>query len=370
MTAARPGARSALRAERAGLRVAWVGEKPAWLTLAGAAAELKADDLDAVLPDSVRAHDLLRLLAAAPEVLQVGRAGLKHLEELRRAAPESALVLDLSGAGWSSLRRREAPQAAAADLILFGSLWELREFRTRHPSLAARTGLVRRPIDLEEHAPEELLLESKGHDLRRFRRFYRLGRPTVLFAGPYTEAGGLDLALEAVYAIRERSPDIRLAAIPHGPIEQRYLDRCERRALGLGHRGVVEWSPQGGEIPFWYAVADVVCMPCRGPAGAESAALAAAAGRPFVGSEVEPLLEHVVNGETGFLLPIGDLETLTAALEALVGDEDEAGRLGAAARQRAERELSPAAAARQLRRLWAEAIDARRAQPEGNDGRA
>jgi glycosyltransferase involved in cell wall biosynthesis len=76
-----------------------------------------------------------------------------------------------------------------------------------------------------------------------------------------------------------------------------------------------------------------------------------------VGSDVAGLAEHVVEGETGFLVSPDDLDTLTAALEALLGDEDEAGRLGTCARERAEEQLSPAAAARRLRRLWSEGAD-------------
>ncbi len=85
----------------------------------------------------------------------------------------------------------------------------------------------------------------------------------VLFVGPYTEAGGLDLLLEVVFRLRERMPDLRLAAIPHGPTDPDYRDRCEMRALGLGHHGIVEWEPVDSEVPFWYAIAAVVCSPAR-----------------------------------------------------------------------------------------------------------
>ena len=211
-----------------------------------------------------------------------------------------------------------------------------------------------RPLDLDWYAPEPRLAEAKGRgrDLRRFRRFHRLAGPMVLFAGPYTEAGGLDLLVEAVFRLRERMPDLRLAAIPHGPTDPRYRDRCEMRILGLGHHGIVEWDPVDSEIPFWYATAAVVCSPVRAEASPEPAKRAAAAARPFVGSDLEPFREHVEDGATGHLVPVGDLEALESRLEALLVKEDEATRMGEAARRKAEAEYSPAAAARALRREW------------------
>ena len=174
----------------------------------------------------------------------------------------------------------------------------------------------------------------------------------VLFAGPYTEAGGLDLLLEAVFRLRERMPDLRLAAIPHGPTDPRYRDRCEMRALGLGHHGIVEWEPVDVEIPFWYATAAVVCSPSREAASPEPAKRAAAAARPFVGSDLEPFREHVDDGATGYLVPVGDLDDAPDRARDAARRRGRGARLGEAARRKAEAEYSPAAAARALRREW------------------
>jgi glycosyltransferase involved in cell wall biosynthesis len=181
----------------------------------------------------------------------------------------------------------------------------------------------------------------------------------ALFAGPYTEAGGLDLLLEAVFRLRERIPELRLAAIPHGPTHPGYRDRCEMRALELGHRGIIEWNVGDSEIPFWYAVAAVVCAPCRQAGSPEPAKRTAAAGRPFVGSDLEPFREHVDDAVTGYLVPAGDVDSLEVSLEALLGAENEAARLGDAARRKAEVEYSPAAAAKGLRKEWETVVEGR-----------
>ena len=350
------------------LHVVWVGPKPAWLETEEAAAELDIIELDVVAADRLENGRHPGRLAAAADLVHVADTPPAGLRAVRSAGEETVVVLDLGNGRPDPLARAPAQAAGEADLVLLDSLFALHSFRRLHPSLASRTALFRRPVDLRAHVPLRSLAAARSDELVRFRREHRVGgAPTILFAGPYTEAGGLDLALEAATALARRIPHVRFAAVPDGEIEPRYVARTRRSGLAdVG--GTIELSVPPSELPFWYALANVVCLPCRDAVAAEPAKLAAAAGRPFVGSEVEPLAEHVFNNETGFLIPLGDLDTLTAALEALVGDEDEAARLGEVARRRAELELSPASAARRLRRLWTSAAEGARpgcAEPNG-----
>ncbi len=304
----------------------------------------------------------LDLLGNPPDVIHVATgASLAHL---RRRFPQTALVLDPGSVG-SRLGFRARREARLADAIVVKSVHELRKLRSQHPELTDRTSLVRRPIDLEEHAPLTVLQQGRDAELKRFRRFYRLAEPTILFAGPYTDEGGLDRAIHVVQQLRERRPELRLAAIPEGKVDQRYRDRCERAALSLGHRAVVEWTCGASEAPLWYALATVVCLPCRTEVVSDAPALAGAAARPFVGSDVSTLADEVAEGQTGYLVAENDLETLEAAIEALVGDEDEARRIGEAGRARAEQERSPAAVLRQLGHVWRDALATRSAAAVG-----
>jgi glycosyltransferase involved in cell wall biosynthesis len=338
---------------RLNLRVGWVGPRPRWLELDEAQAELDGIELEQV--------GVAQSVAEPPDIGHVTRSALEELDAVREALPDTPLVVDLTGDGDTALTRLQARQIQLADAVFAGSRWELGELSRSH-GLPAQVAVVQRPLDLDWHAPEPRLAEAKGRgrDLRRFRRFHRLAGPVVLFAGPYTEAGGLDLLLEAVFRLRERMPDLRLAAIPHGPTDPDYRDRCEMRALGLGHHAIVEWEPVDSEIPFWYAIAAVVCSPAREAISPDPVKRAAAAARPFVGSNLEPFWEHVDSGTTGYLVPVGDLESLQAKLESILGDEEEAARLGDAALRAAKSKYSPATAAQRLRREWERLLKSRR----------
>ena len=65
-----------------------------------------------------------------------------------------------------------------------------------------------------------------------------------------------------------------------------------------------------------------------------------AAGRPVVASAVGGLKDLVVDGETGLLVPPGDVQALREALRRLLDDRGLRERLGQAARERAREHLS------------------------------
>jgi hypothetical protein len=63
-------------------------------------------------------------------------------------------------------------------------------------------------------------------------------------------------------------------------------------------------------------------------------------GKPVVATRVGGVAEIVQDKRTGFLARLGDVKAMAAAVERLAGDPELAGRMGAAARERAEQEFS------------------------------
>jgi starch synthase len=78
-----------------------------------------------------------------------------------------------------------------------------------------------------------------------------------------------------------------------------------------------------------------------------------------VASGVGGILEVVVDGETGILVPPSDPDALAAALNDVVADPAKATAMGKAGRQRVEDQFSWAAVARKTEELYAEVIAAR-----------
>jgi glycosyltransferase involved in cell wall biosynthesis len=341
------------------LCVAWLGPGQEWCEASDTKAALDGVELSF----SSQADRSLTGARDLPDVFHVIGSTRVATARLRSAAPETAIVLDLRHrpTGGRRFHRLVVRQSPAADLVVLDSRLALREARRRLPQLAERFVHLDNPLDLRMHAPREDL-RKRGSSLDHFLERKSLAGHVVLYAGPFAARGGLDAAVSAIATVRSEASikDLVLVAILEGEVDRRYLKRCLKEAARLGVPAIVEEAPSPNELPLWYAAADVVCLPSRDGAGGEPARLAAAAARPVVGSEVDSLLERVIDEETGRLVPVDDHLALTASVADLLTDEREAGRLGAAGRQQVEAEASPWIVATRLRRFWDNAVQRRR----------
>jgi glycosyltransferase involved in cell wall biosynthesis len=348
---ARTGSRRSTALGGAQVSVEWFGRRPSWLALPEARDAL---DEEGVLESVELDRDLARRAApseetAAPTILHATAGSSRAGRMFREQGIYDALVIDLS-TRQSLPGRGEARRLGEADLVLVGSVFALRETRRRYPFLATRTALFRPPVDLATH------------DAARERaRSAAPTRSVMLFAGPLTAAGGLDLAVEALARLDADLEPPALVALPTPDEEKGYLAWCRRRAAEAGIQ--LTFAPPTLSVEDAFAAATLVCAPHRDPLGRETARRAAAAGVPIVGSEVEPLLELVEAGGSGYLVPIDDVAELTGMLALLLRDRGLRAELGRNAREFAEAELAPQRAVARLVELWSEAVRRRRRTP-------
>jgi glycosyltransferase involved in cell wall biosynthesis len=158
--------------------------------------------------------------------------------------------------------------------------------------------------------------------------------PHVLYVGRLSVEKGV---LELVEAAR----GLPLRVVGDGPLRARVLSE-----------GFVAPS----ELGPWYEHAAVVAAPSRREGYGVVAREAMAWGRPVVATAVGGLRDAVDDGVTGLLVPPRDVDALRAALERLLGDAELRAALGAAARERAQREFSFDAAAEALVAIYEEAL--------------
>jgi glycosyltransferase involved in cell wall biosynthesis len=114
------------------------------------------------------------------------------------------------------------------------------------------------------------------------------------------------------------------------------------------------------ELGDYYERAAVVCVPSRREGYGMVAREAMAYGRPVVASEVGGLVDAVEDGVTGLLVPARDVEAIRSAVARLLSDAGLRIRMGEAARARADRSWSAAAAAQALATVYAEALEGQR----------
>ena len=137
--------------------------------------------------------------------------------------------------------------------------------------------------------------------------------PEVLFVGRLSQEKGI---LELVQAAQ----GMKLVVAGDGPLREQVP-------------GALGFVPHHALGPL-YERAAVVAVPSHREGFGMACAEAMGHGRPVVASAVGGLLDLVVDGETGLLVPPRDVAALRAALERLLADGALRRRLGEAARER------------------------------------
>jgi glycosyltransferase involved in cell wall biosynthesis len=165
----------------------------------------------------------------------------------------------------------------------------------------------------------------------------RSGRSRLLVLGRLVERKGQDDAVRALRAV----PDAELVVVggpPRGAIDAD-PEVCRLRAIaveeGVADRLVFAGAVPRADVPAWVRSADVVlAVPWYEPFGITPLE-AMACGRPVVATAVGGLVDTVVDGVTGDLVPPRDPARLGAVLAALLADDERRSAYGAAGVRRA-----------------------------------
>jgi glycosyltransferase involved in cell wall biosynthesis len=165
----------------------------------------------------------------------------------------------------------------------------------------------------------------------------RSQRPRLLVLGRLVERKGQEDAVRALPAV----PDAELVVVGGPPVDELDTDpevqrlRSIAASLGVGDRLVFTGAVARADVPGWIRSADVVlAVPWYEPFGITPLE-AMACGRPVVATAVGGLVDTVVDGGTGVLVPPRDPAALGEALAALLADEERRVAYGAAGVKRA-----------------------------------
>jgi glycosyltransferase involved in cell wall biosynthesis len=159
------------------------------------------------------------------------------------------------------------------------------------------------------------------------------GATVLLAVCRLTGQKGVDVALRALPAIRERVPDASLVVLGEGP-ERGALEALAR---DLGVADAVYLPGRVPDVTAWLRRADALVHPARWEGFGLALLEAMLSSLPVVATRVSAIPEIVADGETGLLVPPDDPFALAdATVRALAGRD----RLGAAGLARARERFS------------------------------
>jgi len=178
-----------------------------------------------------------------------------------------------------------------------------------------RIHVVLNSIDTDRWTPE-----IEGDEIRR-EFGIDAEAPVVLTVCRLFEAKGPRQLIEALPAIREQHPDVRLFVVG-GEMQRGFRRELEDLARDLGLDENVIFTGRRADIPQFMAAADIYAMPSQWEPFGLVFAEAMAMRLPVVALDNGGTPEVVVHGVTGLLSPLGDQQALIANLSALLANPE------------------------------------------------
>jgi PEP-CTERM/exosortase A-associated glycosyltransferase len=167
------------------------------------------------------------------------------------------------------------------------------------------------------------------------------GATVVGFIGSFYAYEGLDLLLDALPALLQRRPEVRVLLVGGGPQDEAL--KAQARRLGLERSVVFTGRVPHTEVQRYYDLVDVLAYPRHSMRLTELVTPlkpleAMAQGRLLVASDVGGHRELIRHRETGWLFKAGSAQALTDAVVELLDRRADWPALRAAGREFVERE--------------------------------
>jgi len=270
---------------------------------------LGGEPLDSVATHIIPASSRLAPFTAASEAARIAR----------RFQPDLVHVHYASTFGFWGMRSRVRPLLVSvwgSDIVSFPSNWLSRRYlkkvlsRAEHLTVTSRF-LENKVTDFLPGAGSKCDLVPFGVDLPDVRRGIPDGPVRLCFLKSHKPVYGPDILLKA---LAEASRDIKKLA----------------RRLNLADRVDFPGMLSHGEVYQLLEDSTILVMPSLEEAFGVVALEASVCGRPVITSDVGGTSEVVINGQTGVLVPPGDVSALAKAIVKLARDRQRCEQMGQA----------------------------------------
>ena len=145
-----------------------------------------------------------------------------------------------------------------------------------------------------------------------------------------------EMMLAAAERVASEKPDVVFAFAGEGPL----ADRCRAVAKARGLDENVRWLGRLDDVGPLLHRMDLLALSARWEGMPNVVLEAMACGKPVVATRAGGTPEVVCDGETGFLAPVGDADSLAARIMELLSDAALRERMGKAGLKRVKEHFS------------------------------
>ena len=186
-------------------------------------------------------------------------------------------------------------------------------------------------VNLDRFTPKSLC----SSDVQRLAENLGLAgsAPVIGFVGRFVKDKGIHELLAAFNRLRETFPDLKLLMV--GDFEDGDpIDAAARQAL-LTAPEIICTGFVADPAPY-YKLLDVLAIPTYREGFCQASIEAQASAVPVVTTNATGVVDSLVDGVTGFVVPVGDSDALTSAIRKLLDDPKLRAQMGQEGRLRAE----------------------------------
>jgi glycosyltransferase involved in cell wall biosynthesis len=189
------------------------------------------------------------------------------------------------------------------------------------------------PVETLHHGIDHSLLPQWAEtDGVREELGIPVGAPAVGMVANFKTHKAHEVLLRAMISVRSEVPGTHLVLVGQGPLEA----DVRRLADHLGLNGSVTFTGQREDAQRIAATFDVFALSSIQEGFPIAVIEAMALGRPVVATAVGGVPELIRDGDSGFLVPVGNHRALAERITALLRDPSKRARIGEAARARAK----------------------------------
>ncbi len=190
------------------------------------------------------------------------------------------------------------------------------------------------PDDKNDFTGMKLLKESKccmvsgsGVNMERFERTELPKEPVFFMLSRALRCKGVGEYLQAAQIVHDRYPHVRIMYL--GEIDETMQDSLSREEVRKYiDSGAIEYYPEHPDVRIYYRQCSVFVLPSYREGIPRTVQEAMSMGRAAIVTDAPGCRETVIDGQTGFLVPVGDVQALADTMCRFIEDPSLIKKLG------------------------------------------